>query len=86
MILWWNEMKLFISNDTIKIIKSWEYLTVLVDGIIETVKHEMKKQFLEALLAPLNASLMQPVISSAVIAISGRWVKRSGRAYVDKMF
>ena len=85
MILWWNEMKLFISNDTIKIIKSWEYLTVLVDGIIETVKHEMKKQFLEALLAPLNASLMQPVISSAVIAISGRGVKRSGRAYVDKM-
>ena len=86
MILWWNEMKLFISNDTIKIIKSWEYLTVLVDGIIETVKHEMKKQFLEALLAPLNASLMQPVISSAVIAISGRGVKRSGRAHVDKMF
>ena len=86
MILWWNEMKLFISNDTIKIIKSWEYLTVLVDGIIETVKHEMKKQFLEALLAPLNASLMQPVISSAVIAISGRGVKRSRRAYVDKMF
>ena len=46
----------------------------------------MKKQFLEALLAPLNASLMHPVISSAVIAISGRGVKRSGRAYVDKIF
>ena len=53
-------------NDTIKIIKSLEDSGVLIDGVTETVKHEMKKQegrFLRALLAPLAASLVQPLIS-----------------------
>ena len=31
-------------NDIIKIIKSLEYLGELVDGVTETVKHEIKKQ------------------------------------------
>ena len=31
-------------NDVIKIIKSLEDLNVLIDGIIETVKHKKKKK------------------------------------------
>ena len=47
--------------------------------INETVKHEIKTQeggYLCALLAPLAASLVQPVISSVVKGISGRVVRR----------
>ena len=54
----------------------------LVDEITEAVKDEKKIQesgFLRALLAPLAASLLQPVISSVVKGISGRRVKRAGR-------
>ena len=61
---------LFISNkdmnDIIKVIKSLEDLGVLIDGLNRKVKHEIKKQdggFLGALLAPLAASTVQPVIS-----------------------
>ena len=46
---------------------------VLIDGVTETVKHEIKKQeggFLGPLLAPLADSLVQPVISSVVKGIS----------------
>ena len=53
-------------NDVIKIIKSLEDLNVLIDGIIEKVKHKKKKKediFFPALLAPLAASRAQPVIS-----------------------
>ena len=64
---------LFISNedmnDIIKKIKSSEDSGVLIDEVTKTVKHEMKKLergFLGALLAPLAASLVQPVISSIV--------------------
>ena len=51
-------------NDFIKIIKSLE--NSVIDGVTETVKHEIKKQegrFLWALLEPLAASLVQPVTS-----------------------
>ena len=65
-----QEKNLFISNedmtDIIKIIKLLEDSGVLTDRVIETVKHEIKKQegrFLETLLAHLPASIMQPVIS-----------------------
>ena len=75
---------LFISNedlnDVIKIIKSLEDSGVLIDGVTETVKREIKKEvsgFLGALLAPLPASLVQPVISSVVKGISGRGVRRA---------
>ena len=43
-------------DDFIKITKSLEYLGVLIDGVTETVKHEIKKQeggFLGAALEPL---------------------------------
>ena len=82
----------FISNDDmniIKILKSLEDSGVLIDGVTETVKHEIKKQegrFIWALLAPLAASLVQPVISSLVKGISGRVVRRAGRGYMDEIF
>ena len=84
---------MFISNedmnDIIKIIKSLEDSGVLIDGVTETVKLETKKQegwFLGALLAPLAASIVQPVISLVVKGISGRGVRRSGRGYMNKFF
>ena len=76
-------------NDIIKIIKLLEELGVLIDGVTETVKHEIKKQegrFLGALLAPLVASAVKPVISSVVKGISGRGIRRAGRGYMDKNF
>ena len=76
-------------NDIIKIIKLLEDPSVLIDGVTETVKHKIKKQesrFLGALLAPLGASLVQPVISSVVKGISGRGVRRVGRGYMNKHF
>ena len=84
---------LFISNedmnDIIKIIKSSEDSSVLIDGVTETVKDEIKKQaggFLGALLAPLAASLLQLVISSVVKGINGRGVRRAERGYMVKKF
>ena len=83
---------LFVLNEDmndVKIIKSLEDSSVLIDGVTETVKHEMKKQergFLGALLTPSAASLVQPVISSVVKGISGRGVRRAGRGYMDKTF
>ena len=60
-----QEKDLFISNedmnDIIKIIKSLEDSIVLIDGITETVKREIKIQedgFLPVLLANLVASLI----------------------------
>ena len=76
-------------NDVIKIIKLLEDPSVLIDGVIETVKHKIEKQeggFLGALLAPLGASLVQPVITSVVKGISGRAVRRVGRGYMNKHF
>ena len=82
---------MFISNedmnDVIKIIKSLEDLGVLIDGVTETVKHEIKKQeagFVVALLAALVASLIQLLISSVVKGIIGRGVRRAGRRYMDE--
>ena len=84
---------LFISNedmnDIIKIIKSSEDSSVLIDGVTETVKDEIKKQaggFLGALLAPLAASLLQLVIPSVVKGINGRGVRRAERGYMVKKF
>ena len=84
---------LFISNkdmnDIIKIIKSLEGLGVFIDGVTETVKHEIRKQecaFLGALLAPLSASIVQTVFSSVVKSLSGRGVRRAERGYVNIFF
>ena len=59
-------------NDIIKIIKSLEDSGVLIDGVTQTVKDEIKKQeggFLGALLAPLAASLVQPVSVLTIISV-----------------
>ena len=68
-------------NNNIKIIKSFKNSGVLIDGVTETVKHEIKKQeggYLGALLAPLATSMVQSVISSVVKDISGRGDRRAG--------
>ena len=79
---------LFILNgdvNIIKIIKLFKDSDVLIDGVTEKVKHETKKQegaLLAALVAPLGASLVQPVISSVVKGISGRgYMKSRKRIY-----
>ena len=58
-----NEFTLFISNEDInniiKILKSLEDSNVLIDGITETVKHEIKKhegRFLPAMLGHFNSA------------------------------
>ena len=43
------------------------------------MKKKQEGGFLGALLAPLAASIMQPVISSVVKGIIGRGVRRAGR-------
>ena len=47
-------------NDIIKIIKSLEDSSVLIDEVTETVKHETRKEggFLGALLVPLASSIV----------------------------
>ena len=69
-------------NDIIKIIKSLEDSGVLIGGVTEAVKHELKKQedgFLRAFLVPLAAPIVEPVISPVVKGIHGRGVGRVGR-------
>ena len=76
-------------NDIIKIIKYLEDSGVFIYRVTETVEHEIKKQegkFPGALLATLVTLLVQPVISSVVKTISGRWVRRAGRRYIDTNF
>ena len=79
---------LFISNedmnDTIKIIKSLEDSGVLIDGVTETWNKKHEGGFLGALLAPLAAQLVQPVIYSVVKGILGRGVRRAERRYMDE--
>ena len=77
-------------NDII-MIKSLEDSGVLIDGVTEMVKDEIKKKqeerFLRTLLAALAASLLvQPVISSVVKGVSGRGVRRGGRGYINENF
>ena len=76
---------LFVSNedmnDIIKIIKSLEDSNVLIDGITQTVKHEIEKQ--EGGFLPLPASLVQLVSSSVVKGISRGGVRRKERGCTD---
>ena len=60
---------------------------MLIDGVTETVKREIKEGgFLGALLTPLAASLVQPLISSVAKGISGRGVRRAGAEHMNKNF
>ena len=76
-------------SDIIELIKSLEYSSALIDGVTKNVKHEIKKQegrFLEALLAPLAASIVQSVISSVVKGTSERGFRRAGRWYMNEHY
>ena len=87
--LWEQEKDLLYSNYIIKIIKSLEDWDVLIDGVTETVNHEIKKQeggFLGDLLASLAALLLQPVIFAVVKGIIGRRDKRVGWEHMDQNF
>ena len=72
-------------DDFIKVVMPLEDSGVLIDGVTEAVIHQIKKQegeFLAALLAPLAASVVQPIISSVVKRITGRGVLKAGRGYM----
>ena len=73
---------LIISNDNmqdlLKIVKSLEDSGILLDGITETVKNEVKEQkrgFLSMLLGTLGASLLGDLLTKN---LSGRGVIRAG--------
>ena len=70
-------------KNIIKIIKLSEDLGVLLDGVTETIRHEIKKtrsRIFWALLAHLTASILQLLISSVVKGMSGRGVRKSEKA------
>ena len=55
---------------------SLKFLSLLIDGPTETVKKEIKKQkcgFLDAMMAPMVASLIAPVSSSLIQPVASSW-------------
>ena len=77
---------LIISNDDmqdlLKIVKSLEDSGILLDGITETVKNEVKEQksgFISMLLGTLGASLLGDVLTKI---LSGRGVTRAGEGTI----
>ena len=81
-----NHTTLIISNDDmqdlLKIVKSLEDSGILLDGITETVKNEVKEQkvgFLSMLLGTLGASLLGDLLTKN---LSGRGVVRAGEATI----
>ena len=45
-----------------------------------------KGGFITALLAPLAASVVEPLICSVIKGITGRGVRNTGKRYLDKNF
>ena len=81
-----NHTTLIISNDEmqdlLKIVKSLEDSGLLLDGITETVKSEVKEQkigFLSMLLGTLGASLLGDLLTKN---LSGREVIRAGEGTI----
>ena len=81
-----NQTTLIISNDDIqdllKIVKSLEDRGILLDGITETVKNEVKEQkggFLSMILVTLGASLLGDLLTKN---LSGRSVIRAGEGTI----
>ena len=81
-----NHTTLIISNDDmqdlLKIVKSLEDSGILLNGITETVKNEVKKQkggFLSMILGTLGASLFGDLLTKN---LSGRDVIRSGEGAI----
>ena len=66
-------------NNVITIVKSLENWGILIDGVMEIVKHEIKTQenvFLGMLLKTLGASMLGNLLTG-----KGKGVMRAGRAY-----
>ena len=81
-----NHTTLIISNDDMedlfKIVKSLEDSGILLDGITETVKNEVKEQkggFVSMLLGTLGASLLSDLLTKD---LSGRCVTREGEGTI----
>ena len=81
-----NHTTLMISNDDMedlfKIVKSLEDSGILLDGITETVKNEVKEQkggFVSMLLGTLRASLLSDLLTKD---LSGRCVTREGEGTI----
>ena len=71
-------------QDLLKIVKSLEDNGILLDGITETVKNEVKEQkggFLSMLLCTLGASLLRDLLTKK---LSDRGIIRAG--YGSKNF
>ena len=61
---------------------------LLTDGATETLKHEMKKQkggFLGVMMAPMSSSLIQPVASSMMNAVTGKGVTRARKRQENRL-
>ena len=70
------------SNDIITIAKWLEDSDLLIDGATEIVKYEIKKQeggFLPAMMEPMATSMIAPMVSSLINAISGKSKSRENR-------
>ena len=81
-----NHTTLIISNDNmhdlLKVVKSLEGNGILLNGITETVKNEVKEQkggFLSMLLGTLGASLLGDLSTKK---LSGRGVIRAGEGTI----
>ena len=81
-----NHTTLIISNDDLnnllQVIKSLENSSILLDGITETVKNEVKEQkggFLSMVLGTLGASLLGDLLTKS---LSGRGVIRAGKGTI----
>ena len=86
-----NHTTLIISNDymqdLLKIVKSLEDSALLLDGVTETVKNEVKEQkddFLSMLLGTLGASLLGNMLGSRGVIRAGEGTIRAG--YGSKKF
>ena len=69
-----SQMKIWM---TLLTSQSLENPGLLTDGASETVKKEGR--LLPGMMAPMAASLIQPVASSLTNAITGKTVRRSGK-------
>ena len=81
-----NHTTLIISNDDLnnllEVIKTLEKNSILLDGITETVKNEVKEQkggFLSMLLGTLGSSLLGDLLTKN---LSGRGVIRAGEGTI----
>ena len=86
-----NNTTLIISNDDLndllEAIKSLEKNGILLDGITETIKNEVKEQkgaFLSMLLSTLGTSLLGNMLASKGVIRAGEGTIRAG--YGSKKF